>query len=147
LGCRKNHLEPNDDADCRRTAGNHFFVVKSIYFDKPPLSNWFVSWHQDLTISVEKKSDVTGFVHWSEKQGQIAVQPPLNVLESIYTFRIHQDDCDETNGALRVISGTHLQGIIRPETLSYPLAGSLCDVQTGGVMISISCLSVSSFVM
>ena len=30
--------------------GNDFFVVKSIYFDKPEDSNWFVSYHQDLTI-------------------------------------------------------------------------------------------------
>ena len=28
--------------------GNDFFVVKSIYFDKPENSNWFVSYHQDL---------------------------------------------------------------------------------------------------
>src|SRR5688500_17936543 len=35
--------------------GDNFFVVKSIYFDKPEKSNWFVSYHQDLTISVDKK--------------------------------------------------------------------------------------------
>jgi hypothetical protein len=35
--------------------GNEFFVVKSIYFSKPETSNWFVAYHQDLTISVNKK--------------------------------------------------------------------------------------------
>jgi hypothetical protein len=30
--------------------GDEFFVVKSIYFDKPEASNWFVAYHQDLTI-------------------------------------------------------------------------------------------------
>jgi hypothetical protein len=33
--------------------GSGYFVVKSIYFDKPEQSNWFVAWHQDLTISVD----------------------------------------------------------------------------------------------
>lgn len=35
--------------------GNGFFVVKSIYFDKPETLNWYVSYHQDLTISVDRK--------------------------------------------------------------------------------------------
>lgn len=35
--------------------GQEFFVVKSIYFDKPGKSNWFVSYHQDLTISLARK--------------------------------------------------------------------------------------------
>lgn len=34
--------------------GSDYFVVKSIYFDKPEKSNWYVSYHQDLTISVDK---------------------------------------------------------------------------------------------
>src|ERR1700739_2396358 len=40
---------------CRLLAmlsGGGYFVVKSIYFDKPGASNWFVPYHQDLTISV-----------------------------------------------------------------------------------------------
>ena len=41
--------------------GDDFFIVKSIYFDKPEKSNWFVSYHQDLTISVDKKIDHEGF--------------------------------------------------------------------------------------
>ena len=35
----------------KKLFGNNFFVVKTIYFDKPPASNWFVSYHQDLTIA------------------------------------------------------------------------------------------------
>src|SRR5882757_3682628 len=31
--------------------GHDYFVVKSIYFDKPEQSNWFVAWQQGLTIS------------------------------------------------------------------------------------------------
>src|ERR1700761_3824177 len=41
--------------------GEDYFVVKSIYFDKPVQSNWFVAWHQDLTISVDKKIELPGY--------------------------------------------------------------------------------------
>ncbi len=56
--------------------GNDYFVVKSIYFDKPELSNWFVAFHQDLTISVDKKLDLPGYNAWTNKHNQFAVQPP-----------------------------------------------------------------------
>lgn len=39
----------------KSTFGEGFFITKSIYFDKPEKSNWFVAYHQDLTISVNKK--------------------------------------------------------------------------------------------
>lgn len=92
----------------RRRAGQ-----KSIYFDKPEHSSWFVAWHQDLTISVDKKIDLDGFGPWTSKQDQFAVQPPLAFLENIFTVRIHLDDTDEHNGALRVIPGSHRKGIYR----------------------------------
>jgi hypothetical protein len=41
--------------------GEDYFIVKSIYFDKPEKSNWFVSYHQDLTISVDKKIEDENF--------------------------------------------------------------------------------------
>jgi hypothetical protein len=41
--------------------GEDYFVVKSIYFDKPETSNWHVAWHQDLTISVDRKIDLKGY--------------------------------------------------------------------------------------
>ena len=44
--------------------GNNYFVVKSIYFDKPETSNWYVAYHQDLTISVDKKLELENFGPW-----------------------------------------------------------------------------------
>jgi len=37
---------------------SEYFLTKAIYFDKPSESNWFVGYHQDLSISVDKKADV-----------------------------------------------------------------------------------------
>ena len=93
------------------------FVVKSIYFDKPQASNWYVAYHQDLTISVNKKISLDGFNLWTTKYNQFSVQPPLPVLENVVTIRIHLDDTDENNGALKVIPGSHANGIYRPETI------------------------------
>jgi ectoine hydroxylase-related dioxygenase (phytanoyl-CoA dioxygenase family) len=116
--------------------GSGYFVVKSIYFDKPEASNWFVSYHQDLTISVDKKLELEDFGPWTTKQNQFAVQPPLSVLENNFTVRIHLDDTDEHNGALRVVSGSHLKGIYRPETIDWTKEKEvICYVPKGGIMI------------
>lgn len=116
--------------------GEGYHAVKSIYFDKPGDSNWFVSYHQDLTISVKEKADVPGFGPWTVKQQQYAVQPPLAVLENNFTIRIHLDDTDEHNGALRVIPGSHRKGIYRPETIDWSEEIEVtCKVRRGGMMI------------
>ncbi|WP_185194787.1 phytanoyl-CoA dioxygenase family protein [Chryseobacterium cheonjiense] len=116
--------------------GEKYFVVKSIYFDKPEKSNWYVAYHQDLTISVDKKAELPGFGPWTTKQNQFAVQPPLDILENIFTIRIHLDDTDENNGALKVIPNSHLKGIYRPETIDWSVeTETICNVEKGGIMI------------
>ena len=115
--------------------GNNFFVVKAIYFDKPATSNWFVSYHQDLTISVDKKIALEGFGPWTVKQNQFAVQPPLEILQDNFTIRIHLDNTNEENGAIKVIPQSHTKGIYRPETIDWTKEDeSVCCVKKGGVM-------------
>lgn len=116
--------------------GEGYFVVKSIYFDKPEQSNWFVAYHQDLTISVDKKEDVEEFGSWTVKQNQFAVQPTLDILQSNFTIRIHLDDTNENNGALKIIPKSHLKGISRPETIDWATeTETICSVKKGGIMI------------
>lgn len=116
--------------------GEKYFSVKSIYFDKPEKSNWYVAYHQDLTISVDRKIDVPNFGPWTTKQNQFAVQPPLNILENVYTIRIHLDDTDEDNGALKIVPKSHAKGIYRPETIDWKVESEeICKVEKGGVMI------------
>lgn len=119
----------------QQVMGDDFFVVKSIYFDKPEASNWYVAYHQDLTISVDRKLDIENFGPWTTKQNQFAVQPPIAVLENIITIRIHLDDTDEHNGALRVVPKSHLKKIYRPETINWDEETEIsCSVQRGGLM-------------
>lgn len=116
--------------------GSDYFVVKSIYFDKRETSNWFVSYHQDLTISVDKKVEIENFSPWTIKQDQFAVQPPLDILKNIFTVRIHLDDTDENNGALKVIAKSHLKGVYRPETIDWSNeTETICKVPKGALMI------------
>lgn len=116
--------------------GGKYFVVKSIYFDKPETSNWYVAYHQDLTISVDKKLDLPEFGPWTTKKNKFAVQPPLDILENIYTIRIHLDDTDENNGALKVVPKSHAKGIYRPETIDWTIeTEEICNVEKGGIMM------------
>lgn len=116
--------------------GEGFFLVKSIYFDKPEKSNWFVTWHQDLTISIDRKADIPGFKNWTSKFNSFAVQPPVEILENNFTIRIHLDDTDETNGALRVISGSAQKGVFSPQGISIvDNTETYCRVHAGGIMI------------
>jgi len=129
-------LNENLKSVIQQYIGENYFVVKSIYFDKPATSNWFVAYHQDLTISVDTKCDMNGFGPWTVKQNQFAVQPPLTYLENNFTIRIHLDDTDEHNGALHVIPGSHLKGIYRPETIDWTHeTTSICSVPKGGIML------------
>ncbi len=116
--------------------GENYFVTKSIYFDKPEKSNWFVSYHQDLTISVNKKIDFDGFENWTIKQNQFAVQPPKSILESCFTIRIHLDKTTKENGALKIINQSHSKGILRVENIDTEIENeTVCEVEKGGIMI------------
>ncbi len=52
-----------------------------------------------------------------------------------FTIRIHLDDTDEQNGALRVIPQSHLKGIIKTGTTNFNKeCAEICSVKKGGVM-------------
>ena len=90
--------------------GGKAFAVRAILFDKTPEANWRVAWHQDMTIAVSEKRDVPGFGPWSMKDGVPHTHAPVSLLERMLTLRLHLDDCEESNGVLRVIPGSHRQG-------------------------------------
>lgn len=84
--------------------------VRGIYFDKRPEKNWLVAWHQDQTLALKERVEVPGWEPWSVKEGVPHVQPPVEWLEQMLSVRLHLDDADEDNGALRVLPGTHRLG-------------------------------------
>ena len=111
-----------------------YFLIKAIYFDKPPSANWIVPWHQDLTITTNQKVAHAGYEKWRLKNGVHYVHPPIAIIENIITIRIHLDDCIEANGDLRVIHASHRNGIDKKLdfTQEKPV---ICEVERGGVLL------------
>lgn len=93
--------------------------VRAILFDKTPAANWYVTWHQDLSIPVKNKIDSEGFGPWSMKDGIQHVQPPAAILEKMVSLRIHLDACSDSNGAIKFIAGSHRAGLLAPEQLAW----------------------------
>nr|WP_300356186.1 phytanoyl-CoA dioxygenase family protein [Fluviicola sp.] len=113
------------------------FLVKSIYFDKPDDSNWFVSWHQDIPINIQKKIETVGFTSWTKKKEINSVCPPEEFLHNIFTIRIHLDTTLEQNGALKVIPGSHTKRFTDDEikTITAGAHPALMEVKEGGVQL------------
>ena len=113
-------------------------AVRAIYFDKSAAANWLVPWHQDLTLALRQRADVKGFGPWSVKDGIPHAQPPVDCLRRMLTVRLHLDDAEESNGALRVLPGTHVDGRLGAERIQEIRAGQnevLCAVRAGGVLL------------
>jgi ectoine hydroxylase-related dioxygenase (phytanoyl-CoA dioxygenase family) len=112
-------------------------AVQCTVFDKSPAKNWLVALHQDRSIPVRRRVESPGLTGWSEKEGDIFVQPPREVLETVTAVRIHIDPCPAESGALRVVPGSHVSGVLAPteverlrdccgeETVPSPRGGAL----------------------
>ncbi|MDF1751215.1 MAG: phytanoyl-CoA dioxygenase family protein [Verrucomicrobiales bacterium] len=110
--------------------------VRSLLFDKTPQKNWPVAWHQDMTIAVAERRDVPGYGPWSVKEGVTCVQPPVEVLESMVTIRIHLDDTNADNGALKVIPGSHTRGrILQNEIVNLIGNCEICACRAGDILL------------
>jgi hypothetical protein len=114
------------------------FPVRAIYFDKSSEGNWLVPWHQDLTLALQSRVDVSGFGPWSVKEGIPHVQPPVELLEQMLIVRIHLDNADESNGALRVLPGSHRLGRLSAENIQKLRAQEpehLCTARAGDALL------------
>lgn len=111
--------------------------VRSILFDKTESENWPVPWHQDLTIAVSQEQQVSGYGPWSHKDGSPHVQPPVSLLGHMVTIRLHLDDTPATNGALRVIPGSHCAGRIGADALrdSDKDRAVTCECSSGDALL------------
>lgn len=111
--------------------------VRSILFDKTSDENWPVPWHQDLTITVCEQLDIQGYGPWSMKDGSPHVQPPLELLQSMVTIRLHLDDTPKENGVLSVIPSSHKYGKLNSkEVLNRDKSDFVdCECKAGDVLL------------
>jgi len=117
--------------------GDQAFAYRATLFDKTPTANWLVAWHQDLVVPVQEQRDVPGFGPWSQKNGVWFVQPPAHVLQHLVAVRIDLDGSDAENGTLRVLPGTHHDGVLaspRIRALAATVQAATCSVPAGGAL-------------
>jgi hypothetical protein len=113
-------------------------AIQAIAFDKTPATNWKVAWHQDLMFPFAKCVISDGFEIPSIKQGIDYARPPAGILGELLAARLHLDDCDSTNGPLRVSPGTHRLGILGTSDIPAQLAdhGEItCVAKIGEVLL------------
>ena len=112
------------------------FCVRALFLDKTPRANWKVPWHQDATIVVKERVEVTGFGPWTTKAGLQHVMAPPGTLSAMLTLRLHLDDCGESKGAMRVVRASHEYGRLPEDSIEqftrYDV--TTCVVGKGGLM-------------
>ncbi len=132
IRCKKLQDEANE------ILGKISQVVRVIFFDKTPEKNWLVTWHQDKTVAVNGKFNLQGWGPWTVKDGTHHVQPPLEVLNEMVTFRLHLDPAGNENGCLKVIPGSHKLGILSQKQIDEIVSNekpTLCVVEAGNAVI------------
>lgn len=113
-------------------------LVRAILFNKTPETNWFVTWHQDRTVSVSEKFENPDWKSWSLKESVLHVQPPLAVLENMVTIRIHLDQTTKENGCLKVIPGSHLSGLLSQDQITEIVSReepAYCEAVAGDALV------------
>jgi ectoine hydroxylase-related dioxygenase (phytanoyl-CoA dioxygenase family) len=92
-------------------------AIQAITFNKTATTNWKVNWHQDLMFPFANRVSSDAFDLPTIKEGVHYARPPEQVLNQLLAVRLHLDDCDATNGPLRVSPGTHGSGILKTDEI------------------------------
>ncbi|MBX3723274.1 MAG: phytanoyl-CoA dioxygenase family protein [Turneriella sp.] len=88
--------------------GPNAVPFSAFFLDKSAHSNWQMPWHQNLRIPVETPAPVTALV----ENGVAHIIPDAAYLGNVLIARISLDAQRPENGALEVIPGSHLAGIL-----------------------------------
>ncbi len=85
---------------------------RATLFEKSYNTNWLIPWHQDTALPLTKRLDATGWGPWSEKAGATYAHAPACALSRVIALRVHIDGSNADNGPLRVIPGSHVNGVL-----------------------------------
>ena len=110
---------------------------RATLFDKSPASNWLVVWHQDTALPLRRRVSDASWGPWSMKAGVLYAHAPASALATVIAVRVHLDDSTTANGPLRVLPGTHLQGVLsneQIERLARKATPVDCVAPSGGVI-------------
>jgi len=121
----------------RRFLGASAIPFRATLFEKSGEKNWLIAWHQDTALPLVSKFDAEGWGPWSEKAGVIYAHAPASALARIVALRVHLDESTLQNGPLRVIPGSHNNGVLTDERVAEIAATHVyvdCPVPCGGVI-------------
>ncbi len=117
--------------------GREALPFRATLFDKSPASNWLVVWHQDTALPLRDRREVPGWGPWSVKEGVIYAHAPASALCDVLALRIHLDDSTEHNGPLRVLPGSHKNGVLSDDSI-HELAARVpavnCIISKRGIL-------------
>lgn len=88
-------------------------IVRTVSFYKTRAANWFVPWHQDVTVALRRRGHAAGFTNWTLKNGVPHAEAPVALLESMLLVRLHLDPAGIGTGGLEVVPASHRLGRIR----------------------------------
>jgi hypothetical protein len=120
------------------TLGLGCFPVRALLLDKTAEQNWSLAWHQDRTIVVKQRLDVSGFGPWSIKSRMIHVEPPFDILARMLTLRVHLDPVSVTNAPLLIAPGSQRRGrISTPEIngIVHECGATTCLADSGDIWL------------
>ncbi|HEX4076586.1 MAG TPA: phytanoyl-CoA dioxygenase family protein [Candidatus Acidoferrales bacterium] len=121
----------------REVLGRDAFPFRATLFDKSQKANWLVVWHQDTALPLRERHDHPAWGPWSVKDGVIYAHAPATALSRVLALRVHLDDSLSENGPLRVLPGTHIQGVLSDDEIHQCVArisSVECLVGKGGVV-------------
>jgi ectoine hydroxylase-related dioxygenase (phytanoyl-CoA dioxygenase family) len=110
---------------------------RATLFDKSTDANWLVVWHQDTALPRLEKREAPGWDPWSVKEGIVYAHAPAEALRKVVALRIHLDDSSSDNGPLRILPGTHRQGVLTDDEIqdfTQRISPVECVSARGGVV-------------
>jgi hypothetical protein len=121
----------------RECVGPSAVPYRATLFDKSGARNWLVVWHQDTTLPLASRTDSSEWGPWSLKDGVTYAHAPAWALANVVALRIHLDDSTAEKGPLRVIPGSHRDGVLSDDDvfrIARERAAVDCVVRCGGVL-------------
>ena len=111
--------------------------VRMVSFDKSPVSNWAVAWHQDRVVALAERREAPGYSNWVRKDDFWHCEAPVALLQSLIFARLHLDEATLDNGALELALGSHLEGFVAARDASQVASryeSELCEAAPGDVL-------------
>lgn len=121
-------VDPSLTKFTKQALGDDAVPFRATLFDKSIHSNWLVVWHQDTALPLSQRRDAPGWGPWSVKEGVICAHAPASALEQVLAIRVHLDGSTSENGPLRVLPGTHNQGVLTDDAI-HDIAQNISPVE------------------